>query len=67
MMIKTTQLYILVSVWMALTFIQGHSCMRNKNFGVHFLANLNIDLDKIQYVATTCWFVEADAKFLFHK
>ena len=30
MMIKTTKLYILISVWMTLTFIQGHSCIRNK-------------------------------------
>ena len=33
-----------------------------KNLGVHFLANLPIDLDEIQYVATTCCFVEAHAK-----
>ena len=30
MVIKSTKLYILVSVWMTLTFIQGHSCIRNK-------------------------------------
>ena len=29
-MIKTTNLYILISVWMTLTFIYGHSCMRNQ-------------------------------------
>ena len=57
MMIKTTKLYILISVWVTLTVIQGHSCIRN-NLGVHFFANLSIDLDEIQYVATTCWFVE---------
>ena len=28
-MIKTTMLYILISDWMTLTFIQGRSCMRN--------------------------------------
>ena len=40
------------SVWMALTFIQGHSGIGNKknNFGVHFLANLSIDLHEIQFV-----------------
>ena len=30
MMIGTTKLYIFISIWMTLTFIQGHSCMRNK-------------------------------------
>ena len=27
----------------------------------------NFYLDKIQYVATTCWFVEAHAEFILHK
>ena len=31
-MIKTTKLYILISVWMTLMFIEGHSCMRNKSW-----------------------------------
>ena len=30
MMIEAIKLYILISVWMILTFIQGHSCMRNQ-------------------------------------
>ena len=29
-LIETTMLYILISVWMALTFIQSDSCMRNQ-------------------------------------
>ena len=29
-MIEVAKLYILISLWMALTFIQDHSCMRNK-------------------------------------
>ena len=41
--------------------------MRYHKFGVHFLANASIDLDKIDYVATTCWFVEAHAKFILDK
>ena len=56
---------------MTLTFIQSHTCIRNKNKAkkkkpstVHFLVNVNIDLEKFQYVATTCWFVEAHAKFI---
>ena len=36
------------------------------NFGVHFLSKVIIDSDEIQYVATTCWFVEAHAKFILH-
>ena len=40
LLIKTTKPYILISVWKSLTFIQGHSCMKNKkNFGIHFLPN----------------------------
>ena len=61
------KLYILISGWITLTFIHGHSFIRNENFGIHFLANLSIDLDKIHYVATTCWFVEAQTKFVLHK
>ena len=38
--------------------------MRNQNFGVHFLANLSIDLGDIQNIATTCYFVEAHAFWL---
>ena len=36
-----------------------------KDFGVHFLANLGINFDKIQSVATACWFVEAYANVCF--
>ena len=61
MMIETTRLYILISVWMILTFIQGHSCMR------HFLRNLIIYLDENQSVATTCWFAEAHDKCILQK
>ena len=47
--IETSKFYILISVWMTLTFIQ-----EIKSFGIHFLADLSIDLDEIQYVATSC-------------
>ena len=40
--------------------------LRDQNLGVHFLANLDIDRDEIWYVATTCWFDEAHAKFLLY-
>ena len=45
--------------------------MRNKknqqqqNFGGHFLAKFGFDLDEIEYVTTTRWFVEAYAKLIF--
>ena len=35
-----------------------------KNFCIHFLENLSIALHAIQSAATTCWFVEAHAKFI---
>ena len=50
MMIETTKLYILISVWM--TFKDAFVC-EIKNSSVHF-----------KYVATACWFVEAYAKFI---
>ena len=31
LMIETIKFYILISVWMTLTFIHGHSCIRNNN------------------------------------
>ena len=49
MMAEIFKLYILMSLWVALIFIQGHSCIRIKNLYVH----LSVDLDEI-YVATTC-------------
>ena len=50
---------------MILTLIHGHSCMRNQKLYVPFLGNLTVDLDEIQYVATTCWFVDDYAFFFF--
>ena len=48
---------------MTLTFIEGHSCMKKKLKSI-FSQILSVDLDKIQYVATTSWFVEAHSKFI---
>ena len=54
MMTKTTKICILLSVWMALTFIQDHSCMQMiKNLSVCFLRCFAVDLHENQYVATT--------------
>ena len=48
--IETTNLHILISVWLTLTSMQGHSCMRNQNFDAPFLANLCVNLDEIRYI-----------------
>ena len=40
---------------MTLTFIHGHSCMRNQKLLSIFLRNFAVDLDEIQSVARTCW------------
>ena len=65
LMIETTKLYILISVLVALTIIQGHICMRiKKKLNAPFIANLGIGLDEIWYVAITCWSVEAHDKFV---
>ena len=70
MMMKTNELYILIQIWITLTFVQfqGLSCVRNiqiKNLVSIFL--LSVNLDEIQYVAATCWFVEDHAKFILHE
>ena len=41
MMIKATKLNILISVWMALTFFEGHSCMRNRKLRCPFSRKFN--------------------------
>ena len=66
-MMKTTKLYIFISVWMTLTFIQSHSCIRNQNFSVHFLANISVDLNEIQSIDTTIWFVETQFRSILHE
>ena len=73
MLMETMKLYILISVtfskgpvWMTLTFIQDHSCMRNQKLLLPFSGKFLIKLDGIQYVATNYWFVEAHAKFVLH-
>ena len=62
-MVEINKLYILMSVWMTLTFIQGHICMRNQNLWCPFSGRFSIDLDEIQCVPTTCLYVEAHANF----
>ena len=54
MMTGIAKLYILISILITFTFIQGHSVWEIQNFNVHFLRNFAVDLDDIQYVATTC-------------
>ena len=46
MMTDATKLYGLIPLLMALTFIQGHSCMRKQKLR-YFLANFSIDLDEM--------------------
>ena len=56
MMIEATTFYIVIPVWVTFKVTVVREL---KNFGVQFLFNLCIDLNEIQYVATTCSFVEA--------
>ena len=64
MIIEITEFYILLPAWM--TFIQGHSCMRNQYLCTHFLANFSINLGEILYAAIGSLFVEAHARFSSH-
>ena len=46
LMIKTAMLYILISVWVTLILFKVTVLYGNKkNFGIHFLANVSIDLN----------------------
>ena len=40
MMIRTTKLYMLIPVWITLTFIQGHSCIRNSKTSVSLFSQI---------------------------
>ena len=64
-MVKTTMLYILISVWMTMTFIQGHSCVKSQTCQCPFSGKF--EYDELQYIATTCCFVEAHARIVLHK
>ena len=65
-MIKTTELYIF---YISLDDLGLHARLQLNEkcktlLSIFWGANLSVDLDVIQYVATTCWFVEAHAKFI---
>ena len=62
MMIETTKLFGWAWSSFKVTVVR-----EIKNFGIHFLTNLGLDLDESQCVATTCWFVEGHATFILHK
>ena len=47
--------------------MQGHSHIENAKIPVSTLSNFTVDLDEIQYVSTTYWFVRVLAKFILHK
>ena len=61
MMIQTTKLSILISVWMTLTFIQDQLCEKSKTLMSIYSQILSINLDEIHCVATACCFVEYHA------
>ena len=67
MMIENSKIYSLISVRLTFTFILGHSTIRNQKMLCRFSQKFAVGLDEIQYSAKTCWFVEADAKFILHK
>ena len=63
LMIETTEFYILIPVWMTLTFIQCHSCLRKEKFLCPSSWNFSVHLCEIYCDATTCRFLVACAKF----
>ena len=66
-MIGTAKLNILITVWMTMTFIHGHSCMRNQKLLCPFLGKFAVGMDDIQYVVTTCWLLKRMLSFNLHK
>ena len=62
-MIETTKLYILISVLVTFTFIQGHRCMGNQKLWCQFFCKFEYQCWWNSVVATTCWFVGTNAKF----
>ena len=58
-MIETAKFYIKTLVWITLAFVQGHSCMKKKKNLCLFSRKITINLDDIQSVVTTDWFVKA--------
>ena len=62
MMIKTSWFYIFIPVWIALTFIQVHKCMRKQTCLHSFIPFFFFLL----YAVVTCHFVEAPAKSSLH-
>ena len=62
-LIEATKLYILTSVWMSLTFIQGGSCMKNPDLLCPFSGEFRFWFGWSSVYATTCWFVEVLANF----
>ena len=64
LVIEINILYIMISVWMSLTFIHGHSSMRIQRLLCLFSRRkIAVELDEIQYAATTFWFVGAHVNF----
>ena len=65
MMTETTKDYICYYFgWPRPSFKVGF--VRNQKLG-HFLGNFTVDLEEIQYITATRWFVEVHAKFILYK
>ena len=62
MMAEITELYILISVWMTLTFIQ-----EIKICGVHLLRNLRIDLEDFSLVSQPVCLLTLMLIYFLHK
>ena len=64
--IETAKVYILIPVWITLTFKQSRGYVTNHKLTLPFPSNFSIDFDEIQCVASTCKLIEAHAKFVLH-
>ena len=63
-MVNNTQLRSLTSVWMAVTFLYGHSFAKNLKLTTCFLAVLLVKLDESYFAPVVCWGIETNSGFV---
>ena len=63
-MIDTTELYILIVVEVALTWIKSHRDVWKENFCANYLTKFIMILNRIPYAIDTCWSDELHTHFI---
>ena len=66
-LIDTTELYILILVYVILTLNQALGIQESKNFCASYLPKLQMDLDGKLHAVETCWFGESYIHLIYSK